>query len=86
MDHDGTKNGFAVDLTRRIGDSVDIPIIASGGAGSMEHFTDVFDRGKADAALAASIFHFHQIDIPELKIFLRNHGITVRIPQETPEE
>lgn len=86
MDHDGTKNGFAVDLTRRIGDSVDIPTIASGGAGSMEHFTDVFDRGKADAALAASIFHFHQIDIPELKIFLRNHGITVRIPQETPEE
>ncbi len=86
MDHDGTKNGFAVDLTRRIGDSVDIPIIASGGAGTMDHFIDVFENGGADAALAASIFHFHQIDIPELKIFLRKHGITVRIPQETPEE
>jgi cyclase len=79
MDHDGTKGGFAVELTRRFSESVGIPIIASGGAGTMEHFTQVFEEGGADAALAASIFHFHEIDIPELKIFLANRGISIRL-------
>lgn len=78
MDHDGTKSGFAVDLTRRVSEAVGIPVIASGGAGTMEHFAQVFAEGKADAALAASIFHFHEIDIPQLKIFLAQHGITMR--------
>lgn len=78
MDHDGTKNGFALELTRVVSESVHIPVIASGGAGTMEHFVDVFGEGKADAALAASIFHFHEIDIPELKTFLRKRDICVR--------
>lgn len=79
MDHDGTKNGFAVALTRRFSDHLQIPIIASGGAGNMEHFVDIFTEGGADAALAASIFHFHEIDIPELKIFLANRDIPIRL-------
>lgn len=78
MDHDGTKGGFAIDLTRRVSEAVGIPVIASGGAGTMEHFEQVFKQGLADAALAASIFHFHEIDIPELKIFLEQRGITMR--------
>lgn len=78
MDHDGTKGGFALDLTARISESVSIPVIASGGAGCMEDFIDVFTRGKADAALAASIFHFGEIKIPELKKYLSLHGISVR--------
>lgn len=78
MEHDGVKQGFAIDITRRVGEAVGIPIIASGGAGTMEHFVDVFTNAKADAALAASIFHFHEIDIPELKIFLSQHGIPMR--------
>ncbi len=78
MEHDGVKGGFAIDLTRRVSESVGIPVIASGGAGTMEHFHEIFTDGKADAALAASIFHFHEIDIPELKIFLEQHGITMR--------
>ncbi len=79
MDSDGTKNGFALDITKRISDAVGIPIIASGGAGKMEHFVDVFNQGGADAALAASIFHFSEIPIPELKIFLQKHGIPIRL-------
>ena len=79
MEHDGTKGGFALELTRRFSDHLAIPIIASGGAGTMNHFVDVFTEGKADAALAASIFHFREIDIPELKIFLANHGIPIRL-------
>ncbi len=78
MEHDGVKQGFALDITRRVGEAVGIPVIASGGAGTMEHFFDVFTKAKADAALAASIFHFHEIDISELKIFLSQHGITMR--------
>lgn len=81
MEHDGVKGGFAVDLTRRVSSAVGIPVIASGGAGTMEHFREVFTDGKADAALAASIFHFHEIDIPELKIFLSKHGIPMRTRQ-----
>lgn len=78
MNNDGTKNGFAVELTREIAESVNVPVIASGGAGEMEHFSDVFINGKADAALAASIFHFREIEIPTLKNYLSNNGIPVR--------
>lgn len=79
MEHDGTKGGFALDLTRRISESVSIPLIASGGAGVEKDFVDVFTKGKADAALAASIFHFGEIKIPELKTYLDQHGISVRL-------
>ena len=79
MDHDGIKNGFAIDLNSRISTNIDIPLIASGGAGKVEDFYDVFTSGKADAALAASVFHFHEIDIMELKRYLKNRGIAVRI-------
>jgi cyclase len=78
MDKDGTKSGFANELTAYISTHVSIPIIASGGAGTMEHFTEVFTLGKADAALAASIFHFKEISIPELKTFLSKNGIRMR--------
>ena len=78
MNHDGTKKGFALDITRTLADELPVPVIASGGGGTMDHFTDVFEHGKADAALAASIFHFHEIDIPELKKFLRSKHIPVR--------
>lgn len=78
MDHDGTKKGFALELTRKISESVPAPVIASGGAGSMKHFFDVFKERKADAALAASVFHFQKITIPDLKTYLFNHQIPVR--------
>ncbi len=79
MDHDGTKNGFAIDITRRLSTMLPVPVIASGGAGTMQHFIEVFEDGKADAALAASIFHFKEISIPELKNYLGEHSIKVRI-------
>lgn len=79
MDCDGTKNGFDIELNRILSETVDIPIIASGGAGKLEHFYDVFTRGKADAALAASIFHYRQITIQEVKEFLIERGINIRI-------
>jgi len=78
MDHDGTKNGFANDELSKMADMLKIPIIASGGAGNMEHFVDVFTKGKADAGLAASIFHYKEIAIPDLKDYLRDKGIAVR--------
>lgn len=78
MNHDGTKQGFANDITSQVSCMVDIPVIASGGAGTMEHFKDVFQIGKADAALAASIFHFKEIPIPELKNYLRKENISIR--------
>ena len=78
MNHDGTKQGFANDITSQVSELVDIPVIASGGAGSMEHFKDVFEQGKADAALAASIFHFKEIPIPDLKKYLHKEGVAVR--------
>jgi cyclase len=78
MDHDGTKTGFALEATARISEMLSIPVIASGGAGNMEHFKDVFTTGKADAGLAASIFHFHEVDIPDLKGYLKGEGIVVR--------
>ncbi|MGQ0829695.1 MAG: imidazole glycerol phosphate synthase subunit HisF [Bacteroidota bacterium] len=79
MNNDGTKNGFALDITKTISEAVNVPVIASGGAGNMEHFTDVFNNGKADAALAASIFHYKEIAIPELKKYLKKQNIEVRI-------
>lgn len=78
MNHDGVKAGFANDALRRLSDSLFIPIIASGGAGCREDFRDVFLQGHADAALAASVFHFGEIKIPELKQYLRSEGISVR--------
>ncbi|MCR6641467.1 MAG: imidazole glycerol phosphate synthase subunit HisF [Sporocytophaga sp.] len=79
MDHDGTKAGFADELTAKLSSSLSIPVIASGGAGTMEHFVNIFTAGKADAALAASIFHFKEISVPELKQYLKDHKINVRI-------
>jgi cyclase len=78
MDHDGTKQGFAIDPLGKLHDLLQIPVIASGGAGIKEHFIDAFILGKADAALAASIFHFGEIKIPELKSFLKQKNITIR--------
>ncbi len=79
MNHDGCKEGFACDALAQLSESLSIPVIASGGAGSMEHFRDVFTRGKADAGLAASIFHFHEIAIPDLKAYLHENNIPVRL-------
>lgn len=79
MNNDGTKDGFALDITRSVSEAVNVPVIASGGAGTMQHFIDVFEQGKADAALAASIFHYKEIDIQELKVFLKENKIEVRI-------
>ena len=79
MQHDGTKDGFALDITRAVAEAVNVPVVASGGAGTMQHFLDVFNEGKADAALAASIFHYNEIAIPDLKKYLNENGIEVRI-------
>ena len=79
MDCDGTKAGYDLELTRTISENVSIPVIASGGAGTKEHFYDAFDQGKADAALAASLFHFKELEIMDLKRYLREKGISVRI-------
>lgn len=79
MNADGTKNGFEIELTRLVSEAVDVPVIASGGAGEMAHFVEVFETGKADAALAASIFHFREIEIPDLKTYLKEHNIPVRL-------
>lgn len=79
MENDGTKNGFANEMLAELSELVNIPIIASGGAGEVSHFTDAFIKGKADAALAASVFHFGEISIPDLKKELQNNKITVRL-------
>ena len=79
MDHDGVKAGYANEALARLADSLSIPIIASGGAGCKQHFRDAFTLGHADAALAASVFHFGEIPIPELKQYLRAEGINVRL-------
>jgi cyclase len=78
MNHDGTKNGFACEALARLSETLSIPVIASGGAGKLSHFSDVFTVGKADAALAASIFHYNEIPIPVLKDYLRGNNICVR--------
>ena len=79
MDRDGTKAGFDCEMTAAVSDAVNIPVIASGGAGTFDHFTDVFTRGRADAALAASIFHYAESSVSDLKRHLRQHGIPVRL-------
>jgi len=78
MDADGTKNGYDVDLTRAISEAVGVPVIASGGCGTLEHFEEAFTKGKADAALAASVFHFKEFSIGEVKDYLAGRGVTVR--------
>ena len=79
MDGDGTKEGYDLELTGMVSENVSIPVIASGGAGKMEHFYDAFTKGKADAALAASLFHFKEMEIMDLKRYLKDKGISVRI-------
>ncbi len=79
MDRDGTKEGYDIELTRRVAESVNIPVIASGGAGKKEHFLEVFKEGKADAGLAASLFHFRELSIMELKTYLQSEGVPVRL-------
>ncbi|MEQ8425462.1 MAG: HisA/HisF-related TIM barrel protein, partial [Cyclobacteriaceae bacterium] len=76
--HDGTKNGFAVNALNQLCKLITIPVIASGGAGEMQHFVDVFKDGNADAALAASVFHYGEIVLPDLKRYLKENGIAVR--------
>jgi cyclase len=79
MNHDGTKAGFALDITSAVSKAVSIPVIASGGGGTMEHFADVYTKGAADAALAASIFHFKEIEVHALKSYLLNKGLPIRL-------
>ena len=79
MDCDGTKAGYDTELTRMVSDNVSIPVIASGGAGTKEHFKDAFELGGADAALAASLFHYKELDIMDLKEYLRDNNISVRM-------
>ncbi|MBJ6117892.1 imidazole glycerol phosphate synthase subunit HisF [Pontibacter sp. BT310] len=79
MNNDGTKAGFALDITKAVSEAVSVPVIASGGAGTMQHFADAFQLANADAALAASLFHFRELDIPDLKHFLKTQGVDERI-------
>lgn len=79
MNNDGTKDGFALDITKLLAENLPVPVIASGGAGTMDHFVEVFNDGSADAALAASIFHFKEISIPQLKNYLRKNNINIRL-------
>ena len=79
MDCDGTKAGYDLELTRAIADSVSIPVIASGGAGKLEHFREALTEGGADAALAASLFHYKELEIKEVKEYLRENGVSVRL-------
>lgn len=79
MNNDGTKDGFAIDITKQISEAVNVPVIASGGAGNMQHFKEIFESGKADAALAASVFHYKEIGIPQLKTYLKENKIEIRI-------
>ena len=79
MNHDGTKQGFALDITAQLAELLPVPIIASGGGGTEAHFLDVFTKGKADAALAASIFHYKEVAIPDLKHYLKENGIPIRL-------
>ena len=79
MDCDGTKDGYDIELTKIVSDNVSIPVIASGGAGKLEHFKDAFTKGNADAVLAASLFHYKELEIREVKEYLREQGISVRL-------
>ena len=79
MDCDGTKDGYDIELTRTVSDNVNIPVIASGGAGKLKHFKEAFTEGNADAVLAASLFHYKELEINEVKKYLREEGISVRL-------
>ncbi|MDX5480831.1 MAG: imidazole glycerol phosphate synthase subunit HisF [Hymenobacteraceae bacterium] len=79
MNNDGTKAGFALDITDAVAQAVTVPVVASGGAGAKQHFADVFKQAHADAALAASLFHFRELEVPELKAYLKEQGVDVRI-------
>ena len=79
MDCDGTKAGYDLELTRTIAENVSIPVIASGGAGTLEHFKEALTVGKADAALAASLFHYKELEIRQVKEYLQNEGVPVRL-------
>ena len=79
MDCDGTKDGYDIELTRKVAEAVSIPVIASGGAGTPEHFYEALTTGKADAALAATLFHYKELEISEVKEYLRNRGVSVRL-------
>ena len=79
MDCDGTKNGYDIPLTRAVSEAVQVPVIASGGAGELEHFYDVLTAGKADAVLAASVFHYKKFSIRQVKEYLRSRGVEVRL-------
>jgi cyclase len=79
MDRDGTQSGYDIELTRRVSDAVPVPVVASGGAGRLEHFADVLDRGGASAVLAASLFHFGTLTIPGVKRYLSDRGVAVRL-------
>lgn len=83
MDCDGSLSGYDYELTRKVSEAVSVPVIASGGAGTLEHLAEVLDKGKADAVLAASIFHFGTYTIPQAKQFLREKGVAVRLPEST---
>jgi cyclase len=86
MDRDGTKDGYDVELTRAVSDAVNIPVIASGGAGKLEHLAEVLTEGGADAALAASIFHYREFTIRQAKEFLRERGVAVRFQPRQEEQ
>ena len=86
MDCDGTKEGYDLELTRTIAENVSIPVIASGGAGTKEHFYEALTEGKADAALAASLFHYKELEIQEVKEYLRERGVPVRLQTLAPKE
>jgi cyclase len=79
MDADGTKDGYDIPLTRMVSEAVNVPVIASGGAGTLEHFYDVLTLGKADAVLAASVFHYGQFTVREVKTYLKSRGVEVRL-------
>jgi len=86
IDADGTKAGYDIEITRRISENVGVPVVASGGAGKLEHMVEVLEKGKADAVLAASIFHFGEYTVGEVKEFLAKHGVTVRVDPVLQDE
>jgi cyclase len=85
MDRDGTREGYNLELTRAVAEAVSIPVIASGGAGQLEHFYDALTAGKADAALAASLFHYNILSVPQVKRYLHERGVPVRLVEEATD-
>ncbi|HZJ17580.1 MAG TPA: HisA/HisF-related TIM barrel protein, partial [Chthoniobacteraceae bacterium] len=82
IDADGTKAGFDLEITRRVSESVSVPVVASGGAGTLDHLVDVLREGKADAVLAASIFHFGEYTVGDVKQYLARHAVPIRLPEK----